>query len=96
MGAHRKGRTTSFMFNPKLLKYTTGKYYRGEIDRLRRAIKSRKADTVYLYIQLPMDPVEVVIAPEPLEESRGLSFVGVYNSDVTAAMLRDDLPYRGL
>lgn len=90
----RKGRVTNFTLNPRLLKYSSGKYFRGELDRLLRAIRSRKAQKVFVYIEMPLDPVKMIISPEPIEtDGTLLDLIGVYTKDVTAAMLRDDLPY---
>lgn len=92
MGRHAKGRTTMFVLDPRRLKYKVGKHYRGEIETLCRAIRNRTYPPTYVYIDLPLEPINILLSPEPLERP-GLDLVGVYDDRVTTAMLREDLPF---
>jgi len=90
----RKPRVSRFTLEPHLLKYRSGKYFKGPVDRLRRMITSRKSP-VYLYLELPQEPATILVSAGPIENEKqqGLSLIGVYDKSVSAAMLREDLPY---
>lgn len=96
MGQHTKGRVSEFILDPRRLAYHVGKFYKGEIEPIRRAVARRaktKKKPVYVYIHMPFVPVKVSISTDPLEPEPGLDLVGVYDESVTGPMLRDDLPF---
>ena len=95
MGAHRKGRKTEYVLDPRRLKYPVGKHYKGEVETLRRAITRRSKCPVYLYLKMPMIPVTLVLSPEEIQEP-GLDLIGAYDKQVTTAMLKEDLPFSSI